>query len=109
MARVVGDQCLYGCEAESWSPEKKPTGFMTNAPELGKELAMRCSGRSGNCSRPEGETHAQCRDKTARMAVMYHFKLCRAILVGFRNQLTPDGMCKEGCIGMVDLNLERSD
>ena len=40
VARVVGDQCLYGCEAESGSPVKKPTGFMTNAPEFGKELAM---------------------------------------------------------------------
>ena len=107
--RVVGDQCLYGCEAESGSPVKKPTGFMTNTPELGKELAMRCSGRSGNCSRPEGGTHAQCRGKTARMASMYHVKLCRAILVGSSNQLTHDGTCNEGFIGMLDSNRERSD
>ena len=88
---------------------KKPTGFMTNAPELGKELAMRCSGRSGNCSRPEGGTHAQCRGKTAFMAAIYHFKLCCAILVGFMNKLTRDGKCKEGVIGMLDSNLERTD
>ena len=70
VTRVFGDQCLYGCEAESGSPVKKPTGFMTNAPGLGKELAMRCSGRSGNCSRPEGGTYAQCRGKTGRLAAM---------------------------------------
>ena len=33
--RVVGDQCLYGCEDEGGSPVKKPTGLMTNAHELG--------------------------------------------------------------------------
>ena len=32
---------------------------------------------------------------------MYHFKLCRAILVGFRRQLQSDGTCKEGFIGMM--------
>ena len=70
---------------------------------------MRCSGRSGNCSRPEGGTHAECRGKTAIMAAMLHFKLCCAILVGVRNQLTHDGKCKEGFIGMLDSNLERTD
>ena len=40
---------------------------------------------------------------------MYHFKLCRAILVGFRNLLQHDGKCKDGFIGMLDSNLERSD
>ena len=77
-------------------------GHPAYAPELGKELAMRCSGRSGNCSRPEVGTHAQCCGKTARMAAMYHFKVCCAILVGFRNQLTRDGKCKEDFIGMLD-------
>ena len=88
---------------------KKPTGFMTNAPERGKELAMRCSWGNGECSRPEGGIHAQCRGKTAIMAAMYHFKLCRAILVGFRNQLKHDGKCKDGFIGMLDSNLEGTD
>ena len=87
----------------------RSTGFMTNAPEIGKELAMRCSGRNGECSRPEGGTHAQCRGKTARMAAMYHFKLCRAIFVGFRNHLKHDGKCKDGSIGMLDSNLEGTD
>jgi hypothetical protein len=68
---------------------------MTNAPELAKELTNRCSGRGGSCSRPEKGTHTQCRGKTARMAAIYHFKLCRAILVGFRRQLKADGICKD--------------
>ena len=36
------------------------------------------------------------------MAALYHFKLCRAILVGFRNQLKKDGVCKEGFVGMLE-------
>ena len=44
-----------------------------------------------------------------RMAALYHFKLCRAILVGFRNQLRKDGTCKEGVVGMLDAGLEREE
>ena len=40
---------------------------------------------------------------------MYHFKLCRAILVGSRNQLKHDGKCKDGFIGMLDSNIENTD
>ena len=36
------------------------------------------------------------------MAALYHFKLCRAILVGFRNQFKTDGVCKEGFVGMLE-------
>ena len=32
------DQCRYGCTAEDGSPVKRPTTFMTNAPELAKEF-----------------------------------------------------------------------
>ena len=35
------------------------------------------------------------------MAAIYHFKLYKAILVGFRNQMKADGRCKEGFIGMM--------
>ena len=40
------------------------------------------------------------------MAAVYHFKLCRAILVGFRRQLQKDGICKDGFIGMMEKDLE---
>ena len=96
--KATCDQCLYGCTAEDGSPVKKPTTFMTNTPELAKELRSRCKGRGRACSRPEGGEHTQCRGKTARMAAVYHFKLCRAILVGFRNQLRKDGTCKDGFV-----------
>ena len=36
------------------------------------------------------------------MAAIYHFKLCRAILVGFRRQLKVDGICKDGYVGMME-------
>ena len=107
--RVTADQCLYGSETEDGSPIKKPTSFMTNAPELARELRDRCTGKNGACSRPEGGTHAQCRGKTARLAAIYHFKLCRAILVGFRRQLTADGICKSGFIGMLEAQQEKTE
>ena len=40
------------------------------------------------------------------MAAVYHFKLCRAILVGFRKQLIKDGILKPNSIGMQYLNEE---
>ena len=107
--RVTCDQCIYGCEAEDNSPVKKPTSFSTNAPELGRELSTRGRGRVGLCSRPEGGVHTQCRGKTARLAAMYHLKLCRAILVGFRRQLKFDGVCKDGFVGMLDAKMEKTD
>ena len=87
VVRATCDQCLYGCESEAKDPVKKPTTFMTKAPGVARELQQRCQGRGGACSRPQGGRHAQCRGKTARMAAVYHLKLCRAISVGFRNQL----------------------
>ena len=104
---AICDQCQYGSEDLQGSPIKKPTKFLTNAPELAKELKARCSGRSGECSRPGGGQHAQCRGKTARMAAVYHFKLCRAILVGFRNQLRCDGTYKDGFVGMLEAGQEQ--
>ena len=109
IVKATCDQCMYGCEDESGSPIKKPTSFMTNAPELAKELSDRCNGRRGACGRPEGGQHAQCRGRTARMAAIYHFKLCRAILVGFRRQLKRDGICKDGYVGMLEAGQERAE
>ena len=40
------------------------------------------------------------------MAAVYHFKLCRAILGGFRNQLRKDGVCKDGFVGMLESRME---
>jgi len=43
------------------------------------------------------------------MAAVYHFKLCRAILVGFRRQLKADGICKDGYVGMLEASQENSE
>ena len=88
---------------------KKPTSFLTNAPELGREFSARCSGRGGLCSRPEGSVHTQCRGKTARLAAIYHFKLCRANLDGFGRQLNFDGVCKDGVVGMLDARMDQTE
>ena len=107
--RATCDQCQYGSTAENGDPVKKPTTFMTNAPELAGELRARCQGRGGACSRRQGGQHAQCRGKTARMAAVYHFKLCSAILVGFRKQLQKDGNCQDGFIGILEAGLGRGE
>ena len=101
VTRATCDQCLYGCESGG-EPIKKLTTFMTNSDEIARQLDQRCKGRGGDCSRPQGGRHIQCRGKVARMAALYHFKLCRAILVGVRKQLKKDGVCKEGFVGMLE-------
>ena len=50
VARTVGHQCQYGAEYDG-HPIKKPTGFMSNSPEIRKSLSKTCSGRFGQCSR----------------------------------------------------------
>ena len=94
------DQCVYGCESEDGSPVKKPTSFMTNSSKLVRELSARCGGRGGHCSRLEGGQHRQCRGRTARMA---------AILVGFRDQIKCDAVCKDGYIGMLEASMEKTE
>ena len=43
------------------------------------------------------------------MAAIYHFKLCRAILVGFRRQLKHDGICRDGYVGMLEAGQEKTE
>ena len=38
---------------------------------------------------------------------MYHFKLCRAILLGFRDQLRADGTYTDGFVGLMESGQER--
>ena len=97
----VVDQCQYGMEdAETGQPIKKPTRFLTNSAYLSQELSTRCRGKGGDCSRRKGGNHIMCNGKRARLAAIYHFELCRAILVGFRKQLVSDGICTDGIMGM---------
>ena len=103
------DQCMYGCSAVDGTPVKKPTTFMTNAPEMAKRLRQRCNGKLGVCGRAEGGKHTQCRGKTARLAAVYHFKLCRAVLMGFRDQLRKDGIYTDGFVGLLETRSEQCD
>ena len=91
-------------EDEHGAPVKKPTKFLTNSSEMVKQLCQRCVGRGGACSRPQDGEHRQCRGKGARMAAVCAFKLCRAILVGFRNQLRVDGkyQYQDGSVGILE-------
>ena len=92
-------------------PIKKPTGFMTNSPQVAKELEVQCKGQFGACSRPEGGRHVLCSGRVAREAAKYPKELCRAMLKGIRNQLEVDGALKDGCFGVQvaddDAEIER--
>ena len=106
---AVCDQCMYGSTSFDGSPVQKPTKFVTNAIELAKKLCKRCVARDGTCSRPAGGVRAQCRGKVARKTAAYEYKLCRAILTGFRDQLRADGLYKDGFIGMLEEQGDRPD
>ena len=43
------------------------------------------------------------------MAAIYHFELCRAILVGCRRRLKADGVCTDGFIGMLEAGQEQTE
>ena len=106
---VHGDQCQYGQVNRSNQPIKKGTGWMANSKEILKALKKRCKGKNGSCS--AGGQHAPCTGGDARRAAVYPFRLCRAILEGFRNQLRVDRRMTAGVHGMscdveVDLVLQ---
>ena len=109
VVRATCDHCLCGCESGAKDPVKKPTTFMTSAPDVDRKLQQRCQGRGGACSRPQGGRHAQCRGKMARMGAVYHFKLCRAILVGFMNKQRKNEVCKDGFICMLESGMEKQE
>ena len=101
-----GDQCQYGAEVRSGpergSPVKKPTGFLSNSPQVLRSLERKCSGGDGSwaCSRTKGGKHVLCSGKVAREAAIYPRELCRAILRGITRQLHEDRRLKDGCFGV---------
>ena len=95
VGRATGDQCQYGQATRHGHTIKKPTGWMSNAPEVLKELSRRCQGRGGACS-SGNLPHATASGRVAREAAVYPFKLCEAILRGMRNQLRIQGRLRPG-------------
>jgi len=102
--RVQGDQCQYGAVAQSGPKANflimKPTGFMSNSPEVLKQLSLRCRRTDGKCTRSAGGEHVRCEGKIASDAARYPDGLVRAILRGFDNQLRADGLLIEGVYGI---------
>ena len=101
--RITGDQCQYGQESFKADPVKKPTGWLSNSPEILKKLERRCRGKRGECTRPRGGRPASASGRVAREAAVYPFQLCRALLEGCRNQLRKDGKLHDGMHGIQGL------
>ena len=71
VAWIRADQCQLGWCNDEGSPVMKPTGFMSNSPQLLRELNRRCFGKGALCSRSEGGRHAQCLGRVARRAAIF--------------------------------------
>ena len=57
----------------------------------------------------EGRKHALCNGRRARDAAIYPFRLCRAILKGFRDQMVVDGRLQPGSVGLNSVFLDERD
>ncbi len=82
--RVTTHQCQFGQEIthgkHKGRPIQKPTGFLSNSPEMLKALDRRCEAVRGQCSRPEGGEHFHLSGDHARRAARYPRELCRPVL-----------------------------
>ena len=97
---TVCDQCQYGHEDGDGNPVKKGTRWMSNSPETLEQLSRRCHGALPQCSGAKGGQHMQVSGRLSREAAVYPLALCKAILVGCRNQLRRDGRLILGVVGM---------
>ena len=97
MDRVIGDQCHYGQATAQGDLLKTAIGWMSNSPAILEQLKRRCRGRNGFCS--DGRRHGLTSGQAAREAAAYPFRLCRAILVGMRNELARTGHLTHGMLG----------
>ena len=102
VSRVRADQCQYGLTAKrgpmAGNPVMKPTGFLSNSPELVKKLQKRCNGGKGICS--NGARHAPCSAGVAKDSQVYGRRLCKAMLEGMQAQLKDLGMLQTGIVGI---------
>ena len=91
---VQSHMCRFGMTTSVPCSEErklvlKPTGFMTNSPEVARMLDRRCSNKEGTETHDHGSLIGGGR---ARAAQGYPPQLCSAILKGLRNQLKADGV-----------------
>ena len=101
VGRVDADQCQLGQQDDLGQPIRKPTGFMSNSPEILRALSVQCQGRRGACTRPQGGRHVQCIGVRARRAAIFQDELCLAMLRGLKRQLIVDGRMRENEVGVV--------
>ena len=101
---IRGDQCQFGAVAPhgpgAGRPVKKPTGFMSNSPEILHALSRKCEGLNGECSRPAGGKHWICSGSICKDMAKYPRELCRAVLRGLTAQLRADKRLTAGCYGL---------
>ena len=82
----------------------KPTGFMSNSPEVLSALSRRFQGTRGYCS--SGQPHATCQGSITKEMAKYPRELCRAVLRGITAQLKVDRRIKPGCYGIQAIDEE---
>ena len=90
--RVVGDMCCHGMTSSNGKLVRKPTGWLSNSPNILEQLNLRCTG---------DHEHQVLEGKHVAAAAVYPDALCRNILVGLRNQLQCDGIIEPGGIGTI--------
>ena len=103
LEKTTAHMCRYGMKSADESGGgrvKKPTGFLTNSSFLRDQLGKRCMG---------GHHHIQLLGGRARACQVYPDKLCRAILVGIRNELVNTGKIKANSMDMLNVSQENLD
>ena len=100
--KVTGDQCVFNQTTVDYAGDGpglvlKPTGWLSNCPEILKELSVRCA----NTRRPEEEWHRHIPllNGKAKATEVYPPKLVAAVIRGLRNHLRQEGEINEFLCG----------
>ena len=111
MGDTIGDQCRFGLQAKGedggYRPARKPTRFMSTAPEVLRALGLRCRG---------DHKHVHLLQGRAAAAAVYPRRLCRAILRGIEAQRRREGQTPIGVhraqaagLGVYELGGDKTD
>ena len=99
VCKVKSHMCAFGMTGQDEQGEasvKKPTGFMTSAPLLAKQLEKPCT---------QDHRHIVLSGGKAKRCEVYPDQLCKAIVYELRDQMYSDGrMSREGlgCLCPID-------